>query len=127
MSQALRCRKEWERCKPYIADALSYSFGTHAIEDIEAGIASGQFHFWPGDKCAAITEVFTFPRTKFLNVFLVGGDLSEIKAMQQDFISWAKFNQCSRLVSCGRAGWVRALKDQGWKQEAISLHLEISK
>ena len=32
---------EWERCRPWIEAALIYADGTHSIEDIAAGIASG--------------------------------------------------------------------------------------
>jgi hypothetical protein len=114
--------QEWKRCRDYIADALAY-VTTHTIEDIEQGIAAGKYVFWPAGKSAAITEIHEFPRTKHMHIFLAGGDLDELRGMVPMFQSWARFNGCSKVTLCGRRGWERALKQQGWKADLVALSL----
>lgn len=114
-------RAEWERCKGYLQPALDYAGNTHTLADIAAGVASGRYHFWPGEKSAAITEVWEYPRARHLIVFLAGGDLHELVAMVPSFMSWGKHLGCTKIVECGRPGWERVLGNQGWKREAVVL------
>ena len=46
----------WTRCRPLIEAALDRGGDPYAIEDIERLLASGEALFWPGRKCAAVTE-----------------------------------------------------------------------
>jgi hypothetical protein len=115
---------EWARCRPWIEAALPYAKGTHTIEDIEAGVAKGEYTLWPGDRSAAITEIHQFPRARFLHVFLAGGDLAELRdEMVPMWRIYAKLKGCSRLTLCGRRGWERALKSQGWRSDLVCLDL----
>lgn len=116
-------RREWKRCRPYIEAALGYCHGTHTIEDIELGIAEGLYVFWPGKQSAAVTEVHQFPQARFFHIFLAGGDLDELRSMVPTWQSFAAFAGCSRLTICGRRGWERALKKQGWKAALVCLDL----
>jgi len=106
---------EWERCRGWIEAALEYAGGTHTIEDIEAGLTSGQFTFWPGQRCAIVTELNVYPRFKALNIFLVGGDLQEILEMEPHICAWAKAHGCERVYQIGRPGWKRALEAHGYQ------------
>jgi hypothetical protein len=114
--------QEWKRCRPFIEAALEYA-PTHAIEDVELGIGNGLYVFWPASKSAAITEIHVFPRAKHMHIFLAGGDLDELRGMVPTWQSWARFNGCSKVTLCGRRGWERALKQQGWKADHICLHI----
>jgi hypothetical protein len=113
---------EWTRCRSYIKDALAY-VDTHTIDDVEKGIAEGRYVFWPASKSAAITEIHEFPRAKHMHLFLAGGDLDELRGMVPMFRSWASFNKCSKLTLCGRRGWERALKRQGWNADLVCLSI----
>jgi len=107
---------EWSRCRPWIEAALPYCYGTHAIEDVERQIAEGRLQFWPGEKCACVTEIIEYPRLKALNFFLIGGDLSELlQKMEPAVIAWAKAAGCTRVASTGRKGWSKALKPLGYE------------
>jgi hypothetical protein len=112
--------QEWQRCRPYIAAALEYA-PTHTIEDVEIGISNGIYVFWPASKSAAVTEIHVFPRAKHMHIFLAGGDLDELRGMVPMWQSWARFNDCSKVTLCGRRGWERALKEQGWKAANVYL------
>jgi hypothetical protein len=112
---------EWKRSKPWIEAALEYSLGSFTIEDIEERIAKGHMQFWPGERCALVSEFHIFPRKKWLHVPFIGGDLEEVKAMQPALWSFAKFHGCDGLTGGGRPGWERALRDLGWRRSFVGL------
>jgi hypothetical protein len=58
-----------------------------------------------------------------MHIFLAGGDLDELRGMVPMFCSWARFNKCSKVTLCGRRGWERALKQQGWDAGLIALSI----
>jgi hypothetical protein len=107
---------EWERCRPWIEAALVHAEGTHRIEDIADGIASGRFQFWPGKNCAAVTEIIVYPRLTALNFFLLGGDLTELlHEMEPAICKWGKAMGCSRVIGAGRKGFERVLRPLGYE------------
>lgn len=115
--------QEWARCHHWIVAALEHSAGTHDIADIEYGIAKGVYALWPGRECAAITEIHQFPRARYFHIFLAGGKLEELLEMVPSWRSFAMHAGCSKLTLCGRRGWERVLKKQGWKADLVCLHL----
>lgn len=108
-------RSEWLRCRPWIEAALTYADGTHTIEDIEAGIASGRFQFWAGKRCALVTEIIEYPRLKALNFFLIGGDLGELMQLEPQISGWARAHGCSRALGVGRKGFERVFAAHGFR------------
>lgn len=107
---------EWERCKHWIEAALPYCYGTHTIEDVERQIVEGKLQFWPGERCAVVTEIVGYPRLRALNFFLVGGDLSELlEKMEPAIVAWAKALGCTRVAQTGRKGWGRILAPLGYQ------------
>lgn len=110
---------DWKRCRHWIEDALKYSGGAYAIEDVEQAIEAGRMQFWPGHNCAAITECVSFPRKKMLNITLAGGDMQELIGMIPSFSSFASFLGCSELAVAGRPGWEKVLR--GWKKGFVVL------
>lgn len=114
--RAASAQKEWSRCRPWIEAALPWCYGTHTIEDVERQIAEGRLQFWPGERCACVTEIIEYPRLKALNFFLIGGDLDELlNKMEPAVIAWAKSLGCTRVASTGRKGWSKALKPLGYE------------
>jgi len=115
---------DFTRCRGYLQSALDL-IETHTMGDIIAGIERGAFHFWPGQKSAAITEVYQYPRARYLNIFLAGGDLDELLSMVPLFKSWGEHLGCTELVLAGRPGWEKVLK--GWTRRAVVLSTQIEK
>jgi hypothetical protein len=113
---------DWKRCSGYLEAALELA-GTHTLADVVQGIADGVFHFWPGEKCAAVTQVYTYPTARYLHIFLAGGDLEELLAMVPLFKSWAKHLGCTELTVAGRPGWERKLG--GWTRRAVVLSTRV--
>ncbi len=102
--------------RAWIEAALPYCYGTHTMEDVERQIAEGRLQFWPGERCAVITEIVDYPRLRALNFFLVGGDLNElIEKIEPAIVAWAKALGCTRVAQTGRKGWGRVLAPLGYR------------
>ena len=117
--------QEFERCKPYIEAALEYTGGTHDIIDIYEGLYKGTMQLWPAEKSCLVTEIINYPKMKVLNIFLGGGDLTEILSMHEDVIRWAKDQNCTALNMTGRFGWKKPLAKHGWQPMHSSYVKEI--
>jgi hypothetical protein len=105
---------DWERCRPFVADALAYSHGTHSIGDVEAAIAAGEATFWPGQGSAMVTEILDLPGAKVLHFWLCGGDLDELQRMRAFIEGVGQAQGCTKASTAGRRGWSRVLKDDGY-------------
>ena len=116
---------EFERCRKHIEAALEYTGGTHDIIDIYEGLYKGTMQLWPAKDSCLVTEIINYPKKKVLNVFLGGGDLTEILSMHDDVISWAKQQGCTALNMTGRFGWKKPLAKHGWEPMHTSYVKEI--
>src|SRR6056297_2714470 len=92
---------ELDRCRDWIEAALQHSGGTHDWYDIVFGVLQGKFQFWPKANGALVTEIITYPRKRVLNVFLRGGDLTELADMHGEVIEWAKAQGCTGATISG--------------------------
>lgn len=109
----------WARCRRWIEAAL-HSCPTHAIEDVEAGIASGQFQFWPEPSCAAVTEISVYPQLTVLHHWLSGGDLRALLAQRAAIEDWARAVGCEAICgSSARPALGRILKPYGYGRGQI--------
>lgn len=121
----------WVRARPFIAEALEHARGTHELADLVKATMDGHVQLWVGERSAAITEILNFPRKRGLNLFLVGGDLDEIRAAQPGIEAFARGHGCDfimfsgRLSRAGRArsGWERSLPD--FSPDWIAMHKEL--
>lgn len=116
---------EWQRCRPWIEAALAHGDGTHTIEDIEDGLQRNELAFLPLQKSALICEVKNYPRKRVLHVFLGGGDLAELKTLNDMMDNAAKVLGCSSIQIVGRHGWKRAFREFGYQDKWTVLLKEI--
>ncbi len=116
---------EFKRCRKHIEAALEYTGGTHDIIDIYEGLYKGTMQLWPAKDSCLVTEIINYPKKKVLNIFLGGGDLTEILSMHDDVISWAKQQGCTALNMTGRFGWKKPLAKHGWQPMHTSYVKEI--
>ncbi len=106
----------WARCSPYIQAALDQAGGTHGIEDVARLVAQGRAHFWPGARCAVVTEFYDYPKLRACNFWLLGGDLKELLTLLPAIEAWARSRGCARMLGGGpRAGWGRVLAPRGYR------------
>jgi GNAT superfamily N-acetyltransferase len=110
----------WVRCRPYVEAALARAGGTHDIDDVARLIGEGRAHFWPGRRCAVVTEFYDYPRLRACNLWLLGGELKELLALRPAIEAWAKAQGCTRILGGGpRRGWARVLEPLGYRPEWI--------
>jgi hypothetical protein len=110
---------QFERCKPWLIDALEG--GHHTIDDVAREIAQQSVQFWPGRACAVVTRVHSFSTGKACQVWLAGGDMAELLSLQPGLEAWARLMGCTEVLIDGRKGWERAMKSSGYELQAISL------
>ena len=117
----------WMRRRPYVEAALARAGGTHGIEDVARLVEDGRAHFWPGWRCAAVTEFYHYPRLKACNLWLLGGELGELLRLEPIIAAWARAQGCARLLGGGpRRGWERVLKPLGYRPDWIIYRKELS-
>lgn len=120
-------KSEWQRCRPWIEEALKYSAGTHTIEDIEAGIATGAYRFFSSPKAAVIVEVIECPQKRILNYFLIGGDSDDLKTKIDPLASaWAKAKGCKLAIGNVRKGGERLFADIGFRPRWITISKDLT-
>lgn len=117
---------EFERCSKWLQDALDYAGNSHALSDVKQGIQEGRFTFWPAPDGAIVTEIIEYPAFRVLHAWLVGGELAQIVDMIPSLDAFGRSLGCSKLTGCGRQGWVRALKEHGFKGIMTTVSKEIS-
>ena len=94
--------RNWNRARPFIEDALEYADGTHTVEDVLDGILRGSLQLWIGERCAAVSEVLSYPRKRALNMFLAGGDLRELQGLVPGVEAFARARGCSTVMATAR-------------------------
>jgi hypothetical protein len=105
-----------------LAAALEHAPGTHTLQDLREGVASGAFQLWPGRDSAILTQIHVYPRQKVLCIYLAGGHLDVLHDMLPFVLTWARGLGCSSAFIAGRPGWARTfLKDEGWRQTQVIL------
>jgi len=110
-----------EQYRKQIEAALEYAGGSHAFDDIAEGVASGRFQMWNGPQSVMITEVLESPREKAVNVFLAGGNLAELEAMEPLVCAFGRTRGCALIYMTGRRGWERSFLTSraGWEDKRL--------
>ena len=116
---------DWERCSGFIEAALE-TCPTHNLEDVRTGISTGHFQFWPGQRCAVVTEVNDYPRIRLLHFWLMGGDLKELLSMRPKIEAWAAVAGCKAVCGEGREAWGRVLLKHGYRRGPSEFMKELS-
>ena len=101
--------------RQHIEAALKRSVGNLKIEDVQRAVREGRAQLWPRQSATVVSEI-----GKDLNIWLAGGELKSVLAMQDDVQRWAKQQGCDRMtVQEARPGWARALKTLGYREVTI--------
>jgi hypothetical protein len=70
-----------------------------------------------------ITELYNTASGSTCGIPIAGGvRLEESLPVLRVIEDWAREHECVRLESTGRNGWVRALRNEGWRP--VSMHIE---
>jgi hypothetical protein len=103
-----------------IEQALSYSGGTHTLEDVLSQIERGEAQLWTAEDALIITEVHNAPRLRELHVWITTGELDAVLQLFDEQVEpWAREMGCAQVAFTGRRGWARALRGRGWITDMV--------
>jgi hypothetical protein len=106
---------KFQRSIPYLQAALERSPGGFTIRDVLDRVAAGQAQLWPGRNSAAVST-----RDVLLNVWLAGGDMTELLQMLEQAEAHAKAQGMNGVsVVDGRRGWDRVLAPLGYERQVV--------
>lgn len=99
----------------YIKEALCYDVQHFTIEDIESGLASGDYQLWESENSAMITSGVQLQSGGIgVQVIAAGGNLDEINDLLAQVEQEARESGCEILTTVGRKGWRNTAKELGW-------------
>jgi hypothetical protein len=105
--------------KDRIAKALKSGGDTLALEDVVIGLQEGRFQmFWNEHGCC-ICQVVQTPRWRYLDCFVVAGELPGVMDLQPQVEAHARSQGCRWMETTARAGWKKVLPSFGWKPKKI--------
>lgn len=84
------------------------------LDDIEAGLKSGELQGHVEGDTWAITQVHQWPRKKAVNVLFVVGSLDNSLKMEEKVTQFAREQGATLLTAVGRGGWWQ-VRTPGWK------------
>ena len=103
---------------PAMADkmrrALKQGDDLFNLDDIEAGLTTGDLQGHVEGDTWAITQIHQWPRKKAVNVLFVVGSLDNSVKLENRIESWARDQNATLLTAVGRGGWW-AFRTPGWK------------
>lgn len=108
----MTARDEFERCWPWLESALNFRGfkPTHSKQDLWQLLANGQAFFYPGEKCAIVSQFWHHPTgLKTAHGWLAGGTLYELKGGIGMLEECAREADCNRIIINGPEQWARAL------------------
>lgn len=97
----------WWKAREYLLPAIAFLKGTHTETDVVDMLIHGQLGLWLGQKCAGACELQIYPRMRVLHMFIAGGSLEEMLTGLPQYIEYARLNECGRISSSGRKGFLK--------------------
>lgn len=105
--------------RKHLQPALDAGGNTHSFEDIILSVLKGDMQLWHAPNGSVVTQIIEHPQRREIHWFLAGGDMSQVLGFQDSVRAYARHLGCTAMVLGGRAGWQRALKDDGWQTKGI--------
>ena len=122
----------WPVIKPFIDRVLEYTFGEYIAEDVKDKAINGNVVFFivqiDGEiKSVLSTELIETPYKKYLNIITTSGD--DFNEWGEDtlntLINVAKEQGAEDITIVGRKGWLRKMKQYGFKHKYTALTLTL--
>jgi hypothetical protein len=102
-----------------LIDALEEGGGTHKLEHVFSALREGTAQLWIDGPCVVVTEVNDTPRERELQFWLAAGTLDEVIHLSNKVMKWGREQGCTVASLCGRRGWAKALRREGWNHQMI--------
>lgn len=108
---------------PGIKRAMERSFDVDTFEDLGHAIANGHVQVWGDEDALIITQIFNHPTTH-IHGWIATGKMAAVLELTEDILAWAYANSIHEATLNGRKGWLRVLKQRGWKPLTYTMHLD---
>jgi hypothetical protein len=107
---------------PGISEALDRAGDPATVADVVGKVVAQRAQAWGDERALIITQV-TKP---YVHFWIATGELEAVKKLSHEILKWAEGLGCTRATLTGRRGWVRALRDEGWRERAVLLEKVIN-
>lgn len=108
---------------PGIRRALERAFDVDTFEGLCEAIAEGAVQAWGGDEALILTQLFDHPRPH-IHGWVATGNMAAVLDLTEDILAWAAEHGIHEATINGRKGWLRVLKERGWKPLTYTMHLD---
>jgi hypothetical protein len=108
-----------------IQKALHHGGDTHTWGDVKERIQDGRARIFYDDNGCWIVEVMESPQKRWLNAWIVAGQLPEVMSLQAEVERYAKEQGCAFMEARCRPGWKIVYPQYGWSQTGIVIVKEI--
>lgn len=116
-------RNEFLRVKDWLQDAMEYNGGEITLKGVWEGLLSGQFVLLTTFDSAVVLEPVSYPNKTSINFFLAGGDMTQLRQIEDYVCQWARDAGYDSVTIFGRRGWLRHL--DGYKERAVFMEKEL--
>jgi hypothetical protein len=107
----------------YLEEAVRMN-GFLTIDIVKQLVSDGHMKLWARPSAVAATAEEERLGHKILTIVLAGGDLEDLKDIEQDIQSYAVAHGFTEIFINGRKGWERVLK--GYKPHMVIMRKELN-
>lgn len=99
--------------------ALRIAGDTHSMDDLIGALKRGEMQAHYNDRAIIITEIVQAPRRRYVNLFIVAGDMDAVDELTPKVASWAQEAGCEFARAQVRLGFEGPLKARGWEKTQL--------
>lgn len=100
---------------PGISEALDRAGDPNTVADVVGKVIAQKAQVW-GDANALIITQLEKP---YVHFWIATGDMEAVIKLSHEVLTWARGLGYTRATLTGRRGWVRTLRDEGWRERAV--------
>lgn len=123
----------WPLIEPWVADALEKGKAHQASDEVRQALERSKMQLWlawdENQRRAlgcCITEIIESHQGKTCGLVVVAGlDFKKWRPLTETIKAWATENGCVRLEACGREGWQKYVRNDGWKRIRTVIELRL--
>ena len=95
-----------------IKEALQYDVEHFSLEDIESGVASGDYQLWESDDSAMVTKGVNLQSGGLgVQILAASGTIDGIQTLTNEIETEARLSGVELLTTVGRKGWKKIMGD----------------
>jgi hypothetical protein len=106
------CEMTWQ---DWVREALCYDVEQFTMEDIESGLAAGEYQLWTDENAAMVTSGVRLQSGGVgVQVLAAGGAHEQLMGLLDRVEGEARKAGCEILTTVGRIGWIKDAKIRNW-------------